>query len=772
MVTLNPHLVQLHPRDRTRYISHGQTVWISGRDGFINANEEQGLFVRKTRLISSYRLFVDGRSPDALALSAVEQHSWLGYYRIPWKSQSNSDGQRAVSPRNAIELRVSRFVGDGCHEDLDLTSYLDRPVTLRFQIELDADFADQQEVIGKKRQQEGRVSKLWHETGADGGMLVFDYRAEHHYEHHGEQGDASIHRGLTLRIDRAASAASWEDGRITFAVELQPRGGWHVCLNYVPLIDDEMLEPIYGCRDFTGGKNDHDRRRGEFLRRATRVSVPGSGALTPVVVGAVEQATRDLAALRLYEFDDDPAGWVVAGGVPTYTNLFGRDPLLSGMLASMLGQGMLGGVLAVLARWQGTRCDDWRDEQPGRMLHQMQDSPLSALNFSPLGLYYGSLSTPPLYCQAVAELWAWTGDLDAAARWIEPALKGLRWLDQYADEDRDGFYEIKTRSEKGLKNQGLMDSGTSIVYEDGTIASAPVATAQTQSIVYAAKKRLALLLHWLGRQSEARRLEQEAELLKTRFNDRFWVENEEYYAFGLDPQKRPIIAVDSTSATCLASGIADDARVRAVADRLWQEDLFTGWGIRSLSSRNPAYNPLSYQRGSVWPVENAKLALGFFRCGLFDDLTRLCRAQYDAASLFAHYRLPEVFSGHPRDADHPFPAPQEQANWPQAWSSAAIVCYLQTLLGIVPFAPAQLLLLDPHLPDWLPEITVSGLRIGHAAASIRFWRDGDGGSNYEVLDLRGPLHIVGEALPGSLFTGTAAQIKDRIEGLAAVHVSR
>ncbi len=674
---------------------------------------------------------------------------------------------RAVSPRNAIELRVSRFVGDGCHEDFDLTSYADCRISVQFQVELDADFADQLELLRNKRQQQGRLTRQWLDAGTDGGRLVFDYRAEHYYEHHGESGESSIHRGLTLRIDRATSKAFYTNGRIAFNVELAPHGVWHACFDYIPSIDGEILQPIYGCRAFSGNQSGRDRRRQDYLRQATGFRVRGSGALTPVVLGAVEQAKRDLAALRLNELDDGHGGWVVAGGLPTYVNLFGRDPLLSGLLSSMLDQGILRGVLAALARWQGTRFDDWRDEQPGRMLHQMQDSPLAALNYSPLGRYYGSLSSPPLYSQALAELWAWTADVAAVRPFVDAALTALRWMDQYGDEDRDGFYEYRTRSEKGLKNQGLMDSGSAIVYEDGTLVPAPVAGTQTQSLVYAAKKRLALLLHWLGRQSEARQLEREAEQLKGRFNDRFWMENEQYYAFGLDPQKRPIRTINSGSASCLASGIVDDSRTAAVATRLWQEDLFTGWGMRTLSSKNPAYNPLSYQRGSVWPVENAKLALGFFRNGLFGDLQRLCMAQYEAAALFSHFRLPEVFSGHPRDASHPFPAPQEQSNWPQAWSSAAVICYLQTLLGIVPFAPAHVLLLDPHLPDWLPEITLEEMRVGEAAATIRFWRDAEGASDFEVLELRGTLQILHEPSPWSLFAGTAVQIRDHLEGLTA-----
>src|SRR5262249_31783189 len=224
--------------------------------------------------------------------------------------------------------------------------------------------------------------------------------------------------------------------------------------------------------------------------------------------------------------------------------------------------------------------------------------------------------------------------------------------------------------------------------------------------LYAAKLHLSEVLWWLDRKEDARRLFAEARELKKRFNEAFWMEEEGFVALGLGPHKRPIRAITSNAGHCLATGILDESFVPAVSRRLLAPDLFTGWGIRTLSAENPAYNPFSYHRGSVWPVEHGTFALGFFRYGLTDAVQTICRAQFDAASLFEFYRLPEVFSGHARDAEHPFPALYPRSNSPQAWSASAVFCFLQALLGLYPYAPLRMLLIDPKLPSWLPEITL------------------------------------------------------------------
>ncbi len=484
------------------------------------------------------------------------------------------------------------------------------------------------------------------------------------------------------------------------------------------------------------------------------------------MTGALEQARCDLASLRLHDLDSsDGNAWTMAAGLPLYLALYGRDTLTASWQSALLGPGMMEGTLRVLADLQGREVDDWRDEQPGRMLHEAHTGPLGALGFHPRGRYYGSATTSGFYPVVVSELWHWTGDAERVRPFLRPALDALRWLDERSEKVA-GFYGYRTRSSQGVVHQAWKDSPGAIVDEAGRPVEPPVATCEEQAFAYVGKLHLSEVLWWLGEKDEARRLYREAEELKKRFNDAFWMEDEGFFALGLGPDGRPIRAIASNAAHCLAAGIADSDLVERAAERLFAPDLWSGWGIRTLSADNPAYNPYSYHRGSVWPVEHGSFALGFLRYGLHERLEAVCRGMFEAARHFDLYRLPEVFSGHPRDAAHPFPAIYPQANSPQAWSSSAILSLVQALLGIYPYAPLRMLLVDPWLPEWLPEITLRGLRVGEAVVDLRFFRQKDGGrSDYEVLDLRGRLHVVRQPSPWSLTASFAERLRDGLASL-------
>jgi glycogen debranching enzyme len=274
---------------------------------------------------------------------------------------------------------------------------------------------------------------------------------------------------------------------------------------------------------------------------------------------------------------------------------------------------------------------------------------------------------------------------------------------------------------------------------------------------------------WLDRKDIAGRLWREARDLKQRFNDRFWMQPEGFYAMGLGADGRLIRSISSNPGHCLAAGIVDSERAAVTADRLMAPDLFSGWGIRTLSAQHPAYNPYSYHRGSVWPVEQGSFAIGFLRYGLHDHLCRLGRAVFEAAALFEHERLPELFAGHARTADQPFPALYPQGNSPQAWSASALFVIVQALLGLYPYAPLRTLLLDPHLPEWLPSLTLRGLRVGEASVDLEFTRTERGRTDYRVLDTRGTLHVVRQPSPWSLTAGVGERIRDVIESLLPGH---
>lgn len=392
----------------------------------------------------------------------------------------------------------------------------------------------------------------------------------------------------------------------------------------------------------------------------------------------------------------------------------------------------------------------------------MHTDPLAVLNFNPQSLDFGGVTSSFLFPICVAELWHWTGDLDSVRKYVNTALRAFKWADTYS-LDSTGFYRYQTHSEQGVRNQGWKDSNDAIVYPDGSQVHAPIGTCEMQAFVYVAKLHFSEVMLRLGDIDTARRLFREAKDLKARFNEKFWMEEEGYFAIGIDSKGDLIRSVASDPGHCVVSGIVDDDRVKRVAARMMREDLFSGWGIRTLSSENPAFNPFSYHRGTVWPVVNAMFVLGFARYGLHGEMHQLAKALFEAADLFDYGRLPEVFGGHQRTLDQPFPGLYTKANWPQAWTASAVFTILQALVGIYPYAPENLVFLDPHLPEWLPEITLERMRIGKALVSLRFHRTSKGGTDYDIVDLQGPLHIVKQPSPWSITSGWGERIKDLVE---------
>jgi glycogen debranching enzyme len=767
--SLHP-LVQLRPRHDVIYVSQNRTVLATGLNGFVEDRAERGLFFHQTRLLSRYRYLIERKPPLPLALSNVEQHSWLGYYLALSPNAGDQGDWETLGPggklaQQPIELRVARFIGDGMHEDLAITNFTQERVKFALTLEIDADFADSAETKLPDRMQRGDVLCDWQRSQSDDKWeLIFDYRVEHRFDHQDNCGIARLHRGLIVKIDKSDSEPSWKRGCMNFQIELDGHTTWKAAINFIPVLEGEEMLPLFAPA-FVDTDNRFDTRRRIFLDESTKVATGESETLGPVVAETVERARADLAALRLYDLDKSEREWTMAAGLPVYLALFGRDTLTAAWQAGLLGPEMMRGTLPAIASVQGDEENDWRDEQPGKMIHQVDTGPLATLNFSPLARYYGSITTSGFYPVVVSELWHWTGDKELVRQFVEPALKGLQWLETYGDFDRDGFYEYQTRSEQGVKNQGWKDSSDAIVYEDGTQVETPIATCEEQGFVYLAKLHISELLWWLDRKDEAKRFYHEAEELKKRFNDAFWMEDEGFIAMGLDPQKRQIRSACSNPGHCIATAIVEQSFVRRAADRLLRDDLFSGWGVRTLSSEHPAFNPYSYHLGSVWPVEQATFALGFMRYGLHDHVERVARSQFEAAAIFAARRLPELFSGHQRDAEHPFPAHYPGANSPQAWSASAVFCLLQAMLGLYPYAPLNMLILDPHLPEWLPQITLTNLRVGDASATIRFYRKENGASDYQVMDKRGSLHILRQPTPWSLTATFGERLKDALLSL-------
>jgi glycogen debranching enzyme len=712
-------LVRIRARAGTLYLSHSRTVMATDRDGFILPGSPHGLFVHETRLVKTLRYFIDDQPAKPNVLSNVEQDSFLGYYLVaaPGVDLGPRDtGSGMVPPesRPPLELCISRRTSDGLHEDLDLTNYAREATRFTLAVEIEHDCSD--------------IADL----------------------------------ARTVEIDRRVDigfsrAPRFEGNRALFDIALEPQESWHVCIDFVPVIDGVAMRP-QRCGAGASVAN-VGRASARPCRTLIETGTRGRAEARPTlgVDATLAQAAYDLDALRLHDLDT-ANGWTMAAGLPLYIALFGRDTLTASWQASMLGPEMMRGTLEVLARFQGTCDDDWRDEQPGRMLHEAHTGPLATLGINNRGRSYGTVTTSGLYAFITAELWHWTGDAGTVRPFLDPALRALAWLDR--ERLHHGLYTYQTHSPDGVKHQAWKDSPDAIVYEDGTEVEPPIATCEEQGIVFIAKLHLGETLWSLGMHDEAERLLGEALALQQRFNEAFWMDDEGYYAMALDADGRQVRSIASNAGHCIATGIAADAHVPLIAERMFRDDLFSGWGIRTLSSNHPAYNPYSYHLGSVWPVEQGTFALGFMRYGLHDYAQRLARAQFEAASLFDFHRLPELFSGHARDAKHPFPALYPNSCSPQAWSASTVYSLLQSMLGLYPYAPLNLLIIDPHLPEWLPEVTVRDLRVGGARVTIRFR-----GNGWDVLEKEGKLHVLQQPMPWSLTATRKERLMDVMRSL-------
>lgn len=761
---LNDTLIQLLPRSPTRYLSRARTVLTTGEDGFISGKGQQGAWCYQTRVLSRYGWRINGKPPEVSANSAIEQHRWLGYYIAAPANCKKAETHECDSAQQTVELKLTRGVGNGFWEKVELTNYTQIATTVRLELEMDADFADPEEASSGKRRQRGVLKRTWRKDGEHCWTLEFDYTVKHPFHHQGNNGIAQMHRASRVRIESPTCTPRRVGRKIGFTIRLKPHATWCARIDCSVAIEGEWL-PSIGVPTATKATADPwDEERRQFLARSTSLTETSASQLTGLVLKTVERAKRDLFGLRLFDLDR-PGGWTTAAGVPSYLAFFGRDAIAASWQATPLSDELPRGALAELAAYQATETNDWRDEQPGRMIHELHTNPVAVLNFTPHARYYGDITASIHFPVLVAALWHWTGNKEAVKPYIEPALKALQWADENANVYGDGFYRYQTRSEQGEKNQGWKDSSDAIVWEDGRQVSTPLGTCEMQGFAYASKLLFAELLWWFDEIDTAKRLYREAEELKKRFNQTFWMQDEQFFGMAIDSRGKLVRSVASDPGHCLVSGIVDESLVRQTAQRLLQSDLFSGWGIRSLSANHPAFNPYAYHRGTVWPVENGTFVLAMARYGLHAEANRLSKAFFETASLFEHCRLPEVFAGHQRDKDHPFPGLYPRANSPQAWSASAPFTVLQALLGLFPYAPLKVLLLDPWLPEWLPSVKLSKLRIGEAVVDLQFDRDDDGKTNYHIDELRGELHIIRQPSPWSLTAGYGERVKDLVSSL-------
>lgn len=537
-------LIHLRPRSNTVQVSRGRTALVFRQDGSIEKDEPiQGLYLYNTRMLGLYDWRMNGKKPEFSCGSNIEQSSWMGYFIQTPENCKETPASKCEPLEETLELRLTRSVGEGMHEDVHLTNHTQIATSVRLELEFEHQFVSQDEVK-KGRRQQGELSLDWSQPETGVWELMADYHAEHAYSHQGNQGVAHIERGLKLRIENATAEPAYEKNRLRFDIELPPHGEFRACLSWIAWMNGNQLPLTPRCSRTQGSNWNLKRQR--FFAEAANISAPHSDDLTSTVLRTLDRSRLDLGDLRLYDLDT-PDGVAPAAGVPTYQEVFGRDMQAASWQAAMLTPSLMRGTLETLRRRVATDENAWRDAQPGRVPHEIHTDPLSELDFKPMNLYYGSTSASYLIPISVSELWHWSGDLNAVRQYVDTAMNAIQWADKYTLDDT-GFYRYKTNSKQGVKNQGWKDSPDAIVHEDGSQVQAPIGTCEMQGFMYVAKLHFSEVMFRLGHLEAARKLYTEAEDLKKRFNERFWMEDEGYFAMGIGPKgelirSRPLSAL-------------------------------------------------------------------------------------------------------------------------------------------------------------------------------------------------------------------------------------
>ena len=696
--------LDIHVGSPDLVIHHGETVWLADPDGQVPADSERGLLFRDTRIINMWRLYANFTEWEPLnggAPTHFRMQAFLANAAIP-----TQDGE---IPKRALLLKLARWLEGGIHEDIDITNHGMARAKFNLDLVVRSDFADLFEVKSGRLVRRGRIVTEWSDTTQ---RMTTLYR------------NGAFVRGLTITA-RGDSRAVSANGRISFEVDLAPGASWHACLLTDLHDDGTTLAAPDGCA-VDSGISPSATSLAEWHQAATKLATPNEEFYR-----FYHQAVADLAALRLPRTRTDGTAVMPAAGLPWFAALFGRDSLIVALQAAPVTLAFAHGALAVLGDWQATQRDDLRDAEPGKILHELRLGELAYFKLIPHTPYYGTADATPLYLVTLHAAWRWTGDRALLERHIATAERCLDWIDHWGDRDGDGFQEYETRAPHGYENMGWKDAGDAVPYPDGTLVRGPKALCELQGYVFAAFTGMAEVFDALGRADRAADMRAKATALFKKFNDVFWDEGFGGYAYALDGEKKKVLTSVSNVGHLLWSGIVPPERAGRVVARLMAPDMFSGWGIRTLSADHPSYNPLAYHNGSVWPHDNGLIAQGFSRYGFHAEAAQLARAVSGAAAFFSLHQIPELYAGLPRDIAA-FPVQVPGANVPQAWAAGSAFSFLAALLGIEADAPNNVLRLAPALPHWLPEVTLCDLRVGAHTFDLRFWHD-HGATRVEVL---------------------------------------
>jgi glycogen debranching enzyme len=672
--------------DTTIVINEGTTFMVTDSSGNVPRGTPLGLFRSDTRYLNLYWLQLEGKPLIPLSFT---RKGYIANISLT-NPDIKSNGQGV--PEGTLHILRTMFISTNFYEKMFIKNTNGFPVKLKMSLSYDTDFRDIFEVKGVSLHRKGLRAII---EGEEGKNIILRY----------EGLDNVIRR--TEFYFKPPPEIYWDTA--IFDLELAPYETREVdvevvmTLGGVPVIRQEFVE----------AKKEIEESYDRWQRGLTQISTDSE-----VMNNVIETSILDLRSLIINTKKDL---LVPAAGIPWYDTIFGRDSLITCFQTLMLNPSLSASTLRFLTLYQGTKVDPWTDEQPGKILHEIREGELANLHHIPHTPYYGTIDATLLYLILISEYYQWTGDAGLRSDLKHGAEAAVRWIDDYGDIDKDGFVEYIRMSERlGLINQGWKDSHNSIVFADGQLAAPPIALSEVQGYTYDARKRFVDLY---PDDDLARKLISETGSLKERYDDVFWLPESDFYAEALDKDKRRVNSITSNPCHGFWSGILSEQRAEALAKRIMQPDMYSGWGIRTLSSSETAYDPQSYHNGSVWPHDNSLITWGLKKYGYADEANRVITSLIDASKHF-DYRLPELFCGYPRKADEA-PVIYHSTCSPQAWASGSIILFMQTMLGLYPDAPNNVLYVKPMLPDWLNLVTVKNMVVGGEKISIEFKRVGD-----------------------------------------------
>ena len=650
-----------------------------------------GFFHDDTRFLSYLELRVSGR--PCIVLSANTEKTFVSQIELTTEEMKVRDSLDIAE--NTVHIRRQQLLNAHVLFDrFSLINFNRHELSLSIELFFEADFVDVFQVRGTVRKVHGHYFRSVRQENC----LGFLYR-----------GLDGVLRQTWIEMKPGPSrllenTAHWD-------ITLLPLQRSEIEVTVTPVVGEQYSRPVPS--EFASCLAERRHRFAGWESSSTQFNSNNS-----LLDTALNTAASDFHALQI----SDQGRHVVGAGVPWFATLFGRDSIIAAYQALALNPQLAVDTLQVLAHYQGKDINDWRDEQPGKILHEFRQGEMTRCNELPFGPYYGSLDSTPLFLILLCETYNWMAD-DSMVKSLLPAAYGaLDWIDNYGDLDKDGFVEYSQRSLKGLANQAWKDSWDAYMRPDGSISPSPIAPIEVQGYVYDAKYRMSSLLRVFGDSARAEKLKHEAADLAKRLDKAYWLADRNYFAMALDGEKEPLKCISSNPGHLLFTRSVTKERSRAIVARLMQGDMSSGWGWRTLSQDEPTFNPLSYHRGSVWPHDNSLIAHGMalneFRRPAIEIFTSL----FQAALNFRNYRLPELFCGVQR-REHDEPVHYPVSCSPQAWASGSWFLMLASILGIRPNAPRRVLnIVNPELPEWLDHLRIRNLRVGHSRVGLDFTR--------------------------------------------------